>query len=77
VRGAVGELRGLAERLDASVPLSVWGVAAVRVLLTDASSPLMRPGSGAELPAQVRQLRADLGPRTDWQTPGEIPRPLN
>jgi hypothetical protein len=66
VRGAAEELQTLADLVAAPVPVSARAVAGVRVLLTDAASPLFRTGSSEELRARARYLCDQLDPHTDW-----------
>jgi hypothetical protein len=65
VREAADELTVLAQHLLAPAPVSARAVAGIRMLLTDGTSPLFRPGSTEELRAQARHLSEELDPLTD------------
>jgi hypothetical protein len=67
VRAAAGELRELCDRLSTGGPVSAYGVAQVRALLSDGRGPLYQRGSAEDLGAQLRSVLATLdalGPPT-------------
>jgi hypothetical protein len=57
------EIDALAERLVTPGPVSVRGVAQVRVLLSDGAGPLYRRSSREEVADKVRDARDSLEPR--------------
>jgi hypothetical protein len=60
VRGAAPELAALADRLERGGPVSAFGVARLRSLLTDGGGPLYRSARPSELAERVRAVRAAL-----------------
>jgi hypothetical protein len=66
VRAAAPELTVLIDHLLAPVPVSARAVAQVRLLLSDAGSPLLRACSVEELRGQARRLALELDPLTGW-----------
>jgi hypothetical protein len=60
VRAVREDLLALADRLASGGPVSAYGVAVVRALLTDGAGPLYRGRSPDDLRALVRQARTAL-----------------
>jgi hypothetical protein len=72
VLAAEADLRLLASRLHCARPLTVHGIAKVRVLLADGSGPLYHRGSAENLGTAIRKATAALGRRD----PGSARAPL-
>ena len=62
VRACSGELRQVRDLLASSGPVAASGVAKMRLLVSDASSPLYRRGCPEELSARLREVREALDP---------------
>lgn len=62
LRDAAAVLTALEARLRSSAPVSPRGAALLRVLLTDAASPLYQPSGRGELASQLRAAAAALEP---------------
>ncbi len=64
VRGARTELDAVVDRLVASGPVDVRGVARIRSLLADGTGPLYRQSAGGRLRADFRAALAEMDPFT-------------
>jgi len=62
VRRARGELDAVVDRLEASGPVDVRGVARIRSLLADGSGPLYRESAAGRLRPELRGALADMEP---------------
>ena len=62
IREAGAELSALSRQLAAPGPVSVRGVAMIRVLLRDGTGPLFQPGSGVDLRLLLYTALAALDP---------------
>ncbi len=62
LRESSAVLSALEARLRASEPVTARGVALLRVLLTDAASPLYQPSAPGELASRLRAAAAALEP---------------
>ena len=62
LRDASPVLTALESRLRGSAPVTARGVALLRVLLTDAASPLYQPSAPGELASRLRAAAAALEP---------------
>ena len=62
LRDASAVLTALESRLRGSAPVTARGVALLRVLLTDAASPLYQPSAPGELASRLRAAAAALEP---------------
>jgi hypothetical protein len=60
VRAAAPELHALVARLLAGGPVSAYGIARLRALLTDGSGPMYHGGCPDDLAARLRDVRAAL-----------------
>lgn len=62
VQGEAARLEAVAARLELNGPIGARGVAALRVLLSEAAGPLYRTGTGTDLDRQLARILADLEP---------------
>lgn len=60
VRAALRELEALHERLEASGPVSAYGIAQLRALLTDGAGPLYRGSNRDDLAERLRDVLTAL-----------------
>ena len=65
---AGAEIRDLAAHLRAPLPVTATGVAAARVLLTDATGPLYNRRDRTGLPVQLGRIIAQLDPAVPLQS---------
>ena len=68
ILAAGDEVRDLAARLRAPLPIPAAGVAAAQVLLTDATGPLYNRRDGGSLTARLRWIGAELDPGLPLQS---------
>lgn len=68
ILAAGNDVRDLAARLRAPLPVPATGVAAARALLTDATGPVYNRRNGASLPAQLHRITAELDPGRPLQS---------
>ncbi len=68
ILAAEADVRELAAQLRAPLPVRAAGVAAARVLLTDATGPLYNRRNGTALTAQLREITAQLDPGLPLQS---------
>ncbi|HEY2520703.1 MAG TPA: hypothetical protein VGJ19_11360 [Streptosporangiaceae bacterium] len=68
IAAAAAEVRDLAAHLRAPLPVAATGVAAARVLLTDAAGPLYNRRDRTELATRLREINAALDPAVPLQS---------
>ncbi|MGO8824763.1 MAG: hypothetical protein ACLQU9_05935 [Acidimicrobiales bacterium] len=62
VRRARAEIDAVVDRLEATVPVDVRGVARIRILLADGTGPLYRDSSADHLSTELRTALAEMEP---------------
>jgi hypothetical protein len=68
ILAAGDDVRDLAARLRAPLPVPAAGVAAAQVLLTDAAGPVYNRRNGASLTAQLHRISTELDPGLPLQS---------
>jgi hypothetical protein len=68
ILAARDDVRDLAARLRAPLPVGATGVAAAQMLLTDAAGPVYNRRNGASLTAQLRRISSELDPGLPLQS---------